>query len=500
MMSVAIALLVDDRFDPPELIEKTRQNALALGVTLYTGRGITQAAAFNSILPLITDGDPEYIQFATPGTIFSANYFDTCADAWVKLPSNIGLLWSPWYFGNQRDDLAEVQQTGGGKPGIRSGPTLPGPYRFLNSRLGYFDPPLPFIRRDAIVWAGPMGWDWYDLTGADSLKSSGAIPAYCHQVLEGWWAHFINLDPADTFTVGIRRGSRFRDPRAMEYCRARTLMGLVDAGPPTPVDLPDDLPFVHVTIPSYNHPEFIIKALESVLAQDYPNFAVTVVDDASTDDTAAIVALHPAITDADIDACQIVREKNGGMREALKTGFDHATEDGADMWMMLSSDDFLVSPDLISKSVSRLLAEPDAMATTPGIAHTDPDGEWVDIPFRTEGPAGATRVGVFRPIDVEPRVYIMHNYAGLGGSLFRREAIEDAGGIYIEDIHNNLTDYSLFMRVVESGAVVAVRDVLFGYRGHEGANRFQRDEGDHEGALQSFREGWMIKLGYMEKL
>jgi len=498
-MSVIVALIVDVRVDPPELVERTRRNVLGLGpqFILLTGRGLTQAAAFNDLIPLIArEEDANWVQFAFPGTEFSQSYFNQMAMAAAQVPTNIGLMWAPWYFGNQSDDLAELHQQGGGKPGIKPGITPPGPYAFLHSRLTYFDPPLPFIRRDAIIEAGPMGWDWYDPTGDDPLKCWGAVPAYCHRILEHWWAHMVPMDPADSYTFTVPRGTRFRDPRGIELCRSRLIMELMD-GKPTRVDLPENVPFVHITIPSYNHPDFITQAIDSVMGQDYPpnQVAVTIVDDASTDDTASIVAEHIKQYEGQ-DIVQIVREENGGMREALKVGYEHAKDDGANLWMMVSSDDFLVSPDLISKSVETLIGRPDAVATTPAIAHTDADGEWDDVPFHTKG---NQRIGVFRPIDIDPRVYVAHNYSGLGGSLFRMEAISKAGGLYVDEIHNNLTDYSLFMRVAQVGRVVAVRDALFGYRAHEQANRFQRDEGDHEEALRSFRIGWMQELGYMKK-
>lgn len=44
-----------------------------------------------------------------------------------------------------------------------------------------------------------------------------------------------------------------------------------------------DLPHVHVVVLTYNPGEFIDRCLGSVLATDYPTFAVTVVDNASTD-------------------------------------------------------------------------------------------------------------------------------------------------------------------------------------------------------------------------
>ena len=46
---------------------------------------------------------------------------------------------------------------------------------------------------------------------------------------------------------------------------------------------------VSVVIPTYNSSAYIMRALESALNQTYDNLEVIVADDASTDDTCAIV-------------------------------------------------------------------------------------------------------------------------------------------------------------------------------------------------------------------
>jgi glycosyltransferase involved in cell wall biosynthesis len=49
------------------------------------------------------------------------------------------------------------------------------------------------------------------------------------------------------------------------------------------------LPRVSVVIPAYNEERYLFDCLESIRKQDYPGvYEVTVVDDASTDDTARI--------------------------------------------------------------------------------------------------------------------------------------------------------------------------------------------------------------------
>ena len=52
------------------------------------------------------------------------------------------------------------------------------------------------------------------------------------------------------------------------------------------------MPLVTVIIPTYNRREYLKEALDSVLAQDFTDFELFVIDDGSTDKTASLVEKH----------------------------------------------------------------------------------------------------------------------------------------------------------------------------------------------------------------
>jgi cellulose synthase/poly-beta-1,6-N-acetylglucosamine synthase-like glycosyltransferase len=88
-----------------------------------------------------------------------------------------------------------------------------------------------------------------------------------------------------------------------------------------PVRRPVPWPFVSVLVPAFNEGSRIADTLRSILAVDYPNFEVLVVDDGSQDDTLA-VATEIAGRDCRV---RVFRKPNGGKSSALNTGFREST-------------------------------------------------------------------------------------------------------------------------------------------------------------------------------
>ncbi|WP_375491617.1 glycosyltransferase family 2 protein [uncultured Jatrophihabitans sp.] len=70
---------------------------------------------------------------------------------------------------------------------------------------------------------------------------------------------------------------------------------------------------VTIVIPAYNYGRFLAEALDSALAQTYPDVEVIVVDDGSTDDTAAVAARYA-------DRISYVYQANAGAASARNTG------------------------------------------------------------------------------------------------------------------------------------------------------------------------------------
>jgi peptidoglycan-N-acetylglucosamine deacetylase len=101
---------------------------------------------------------------------------------------------------------------------------------------------------------------------------------------------------------------------------------------------------VTVLVPAYNEGKVIRRTIDGLLASDYPALHVLVIDDGSTDDTAA-VALEAAARDPRVD---VLRQANAGKASALNAGF-HRAQDGI---VVVVDADTILLPNTVSRLVA----------------------------------------------------------------------------------------------------------------------------------------------------
>jgi glycosyltransferase involved in cell wall biosynthesis len=77
---------------------------------------------------------------------------------------------------------------------------------------------------------------------------------------------------------------------------------------------------VSIIITCYNYARFVAEAIDSALAQSYPNIEIIVVDDGSTDDTPDVLKQYD-------QKVTCLRVANGGVVRARNLGFEHSTGD-----------------------------------------------------------------------------------------------------------------------------------------------------------------------------
>lgn len=107
-------------------------------------------------------------------------------------------------------------------------------------------------------------------------------------------------------------------------------------------------PRVTVVVPTYNRGPILRETIDSVLAQDFTDFELLVIDDGSTDDTARTVRSIPD------PRLEYIRQDNAGPSAARNLGIRRAR---GDLVAFLDDDDRWL-PTKLSRQVAQLDADP----------------------------------------------------------------------------------------------------------------------------------------------
>lgn len=102
-------------------------------------------------------------------------------------------------------------------------------------------------------------------------------------------------------------------------------------------------PKISIVIPAYNASNYLSEAIDSALAQTYPNVEIIVVNDGSKDNGAT-----EAIARSYGDKIRYVYKENGGSSSALNTGIANMTGE----WFSWLSHDDLYVPEKLEKQVA----------------------------------------------------------------------------------------------------------------------------------------------------
>jgi glycosyltransferase involved in cell wall biosynthesis len=211
-----------------------------------------------------------------------------------------------------------------------------------------------------------------------------------------------------------------------------------------------EAPLVSVILPVYNGEKSVGDAIRSALCQTYRNIEVIVVDDGSTDATAAALQSIVA-TDGRL---RVFSQANAGVARARNLGLSAAR---GEFIAPLDADD-LWDPAKIERQVDRML---EAGEET-GLVYCwwvwiDDHGTVLDRSpaWQVEGEGAA-------------EILLQVNYTGNASvPLYRRHCIEEAGG-YDEMMEQRgargCEDWDLALKVAERYSIAVVPELLVGYR------------------------------------
>lgn len=188
------------------------------------------------------------------------------------------------------------------------------------------------------------------------------------------------------------------------------------------------MPPVSVVIPAYNAAERLPTALDSVLAQTYPPemLEVIVVDDGSTDDTAAVARDHlQGVSPIDT---QVIAVENGGPSRARNIGWRSSSGD----WIQFLDDDDV----LANTKMERQAQVAKEAAADVAVLYSD----WKRVQGMDSSHIGSVQAPRIRNEHVLADLVSAENFIATGSHLIRRSWLERVGGFeeqywLIEDVH-----------------------------------------------------------------
>ena len=203
-------------------------------------------------------------------------------------------------------------------------------------------------------------------------------------------------------------------------------------------------PLVSAIVPVYNGERFVAEALRSIQAQDYAQIEVIVVDDGSTDRTAAIAR--------SFDSVRYIYQLNQGEAAARNTGVQVA--EGAFL-AFLDADD-LWAPDKISTHINHFKQHPHIGYAFAHIqVFLEPGTEWP--PW----------------LDEELKTRAAPAY--LPSALVARKSVMKEVGDFDPSYHIGC-DFDWFVRARDAGIPFTILPEVLGYKRLHGANMTYRRE------------------------
>lgn len=211
-------------------------------------------------------------------------------------------------------------------------------------------------------------------------------------------------------------------------------------------------PLVSIIIPCFNGGRFLQEALASVERQRYPRLDPLIVDDGSTDDSAAIAAAMG-------ERVRYVHQANKGLPGARNTGLRHAR---GELITFLDVDD-VYSDDKIEIQAGLLEQNPGLGVVVGRLQKTRLAGYADDRP-------------VFTPYE-EPAPALKMDCA-----LIRRAVFDRVGGF--DETRTYCDDWDWFMRAREEGIEIRMHDeIVAEYRRHDSNMTNQAEIGNHHTLL-----------------
>lgn len=216
-------------------------------------------------------------------------------------------------------------------------------------------------------------------------------------------------------------------------------------------------PVVSVVMSVYNGARYLVDAIESILAQEFADFELLLIDDASSDDSPQIINAYSA---RDPRIRPISNGENIGLTRSLNKGLTLARG----MFLARLDADDLALPTRFGRQVAFL-------NTHPSIGLVGSGYELID--------ESNTIIGRVSPPETHVEInwrLLWDNPIGHSTVMFRRALMERYGLAYDESLRY-AQDYDLWVRLATHTYLANIPDALVRYRTHtESITTAHRDQ------------------------
>lgn len=205
---------------------------------------------------------------------------------------------------------------------------------------------------------------------------------------------------------------------------------------------------VSIIMPSYNTGKYIAEAIASVIAQTYTNWELIIVDDASTDNTAEVVAKFAESAEANAQKIRFLQNLHNSGAAVCR---NLALREARGKWIAFLDSDDLWAPEKLQKQLDFMVKNDYAFSYTK-YEEVDEDGKLTGTVVG--GPRRISKTG-------------MYNYCWPGclTVMYDREVV---GDIQVADIRKN-NDYAMWLKVIRKAKCFILPEKLAFYRKRTGS-------------------------------
>lgn len=225
------------------------------------------------------------------------------------------------------------------------------------------------------------------------------------------------------------------------------------------------LPRISVVVPNFNYARLLTERIESIQHQSIAPFEIIVLDDASTDDSVAVIAKLQKVHGLRV----IVNDQNSGsvFRQWLK-GVELATGDY--VWIAEADD---LSASTFIETVLKAFEDPEVVMSYTESIQMGPDGETLAGHYRDyladlEPERWKTAYVYPGKVEITEVMAVKNSVPNVSAVLFRREKLLECLLKYFDEIasYKVAGDWALYARLLDSGKIAFHPAALNRHRRH----------------------------------